>query len=44
VFRLSDAVEDAWAIIANVSGGDWDKQSPQWRAAARRWHDTYMRF
>jgi hypothetical protein len=40
--RLDDAVTDAWGIIANVSGGDWSKQNPEWQAAARRWYQTYM--
>lgn len=36
---LADALETAWGIIANVSGGDWDKQSKEWQNAATRWRD-----
>lgn len=31
--------DEAWGIIANVSGGDWKKQSPEWQEAAERWRD-----
>jgi hypothetical protein len=27
----------AWSIIANVSGGDWSKQSQDWQDAAAQW-------
>ena len=27
-------LEIAWGIIANASGGDWDKESEMWRKAA----------
>lgn len=37
--RLVDAVETAWAIIANVSNGAWDEQSSVWRTAAEKWRD-----
>lgn len=39
--NLELAVELAWGLIANVSGGDWSKQSPEWHAAAIRWRDEY---
>lgn len=39
--RLFQQVEAAWGIIANVSGGDWTKQSPEWQEAARRWEREY---
>lgn len=39
--ELSQAYE-AWSIIANAHGGDWEKASPEWRAAATRWRDEYM--
>jgi hypothetical protein len=38
---LADLAEDAWAVIANVSNGDWLQQSAEWRAAAQRWRDRY---
>ena len=31
----------ALAIICNVSGGDWLKQSDEWRAAAEKWQAGY---
>jgi hypothetical protein len=34
--------EMAWGIIANVSGGDWTRQSDEWREAAARWRDQYF--
>lgn len=37
-----DAVGDAWGIIANVGGGDWSAQSPEWQEAAARWRDTHL--
>lgn len=30
----------AWGVIANVSGGDWSKQSPEWREAASAWAEA----
>ncbi|HET7321178.1 MAG TPA: hypothetical protein VFI96_01705, partial [Longimicrobiaceae bacterium] len=41
VARLMDALEVAWSIIANVSGGDWDAQSEYWVDAAERWRDFH---
>lgn len=34
-----NALDLAWGIIANVSGGDWSQQSEEWRKAATRWRD-----
>jgi hypothetical protein len=31
----------AWGIIANVSAGDWERQSHEWRLAAAAWRDEY---
>lgn len=39
---LGDAVKAAWGLIANASGGDWSKQSPEWVQAAERWRDKYL--
>lgn len=36
---LADCVTDAWAVIANVNGGDFTKQSPMWEAAVRRFRN-----
>ena len=37
-----EAMEAAWGIIANVSGGDWSKQSKEWQDAAARWRDEFL--
>lgn len=37
-----EAVETAWGIIANASGGNWDKESKDWKEAAERWRDQYV--
>lgn len=39
---MSDAAEMLWTVLANVSGGDWEKQSPEWQGAAARWRDNYF--
>lgn len=39
---LEDAAEMLWVVLANVSGGDWRKQSKEWRDAAARWRDNYF--
>lgn len=38
----TEAIEAAWGLIANASGGDWSKESPEWQEAAARWRDRYM--
>lgn len=40
--NLLDAVEMAWVIIANVSGGDLTMQSQDWQGAVRRWADEWL--
>lgn len=35
-------LEIAWGIIANAGGGDWNKETPEWRGAAERWRDRYF--
>lgn len=37
----NDLLESAWGLIANKFGGDWDKATPEWRAAAECWRDKY---
>lgn len=37
--RLEEAVESAWGVIANVSGGNWAEQRLDWREVAIRWRD-----
>jgi hypothetical protein len=39
---MADAAEMLWVVLANVSGGDWTKQSAEWREAAARWRDNYF--
>ena len=38
---LEDLLMTAWGIIANAGGGDWDTQTPEWKAAAERWRDRW---
>ena len=38
---LEDLLMAAWGIIANAGGGDWDTQTPEWKAAAERWRDRW---
>jgi hypothetical protein len=38
--RMDDCIQTAWGIIANVSGGDWTRQKPQWQEAVVRWRDN----
>jgi hypothetical protein len=39
--EAENGMEIAWGIIANAGGGDWDKETPEWREAAARWRDEY---
>ena len=41
VDALRDELEMAWTIIANAGGGDWQKESTEWQAAAAKWRDRY---
>lgn len=36
---LIDRLEYAWTIIANAGGGDWTKETKDWRHAAAKWRD-----
>ena len=36
-----DLLEDAWGIIANAYGGNWDMAPVSWRTAAERFRDGY---
>ena len=42
ITRLKDAAEMLWVVLANVSGGDWAKQTQEWQHAAARWRDAYF--
>jgi hypothetical protein len=39
---MADAAEMLWVVLANVSGGDWTQQTPEWQEAAARWRDHYF--
>ena len=34
-------VDEAWRILCNVSEGDWEKQTPEWQEAVKRFRDKY---
>jgi len=36
---LREKLEFGWTIIANASGGNWDKETKDWRDAAAKWRD-----
>lgn len=38
----SDLLDLAWGVIANVGGGDWSKESDDWRGAAESWRDAFF--
>lgn len=35
-------LELAWGLVANASGGDWNRESVEWNAAAVRWREQYF--
>ena len=43
IIKLADAAEMLWAVLANVSGGDWTKQNGEWQEAAAKWRDNYFK-
>lgn len=40
---VQDAGEYLWCVVANVSGGDWTKQSKGWQEAAAKARDQYFK-
>ena len=36
-----DLLEQAWGIIANAGGGNWERESKEWQEAASAWRDQY---
>lgn len=36
-----DLTHMAWVILANVSEGDWSKQTPEWQTAVTKWREDY---
>jgi len=43
VKEFAKAAEMLWVTLANVSGGDWTKQSTEWQEAANKWRDNYLK-
>lgn len=43
VCELKQAAEMLWIVLANVSNGDWKKQTTEWMEAAQRWRDNYFK-
>ena len=41
--ELQDAAEMLWVCLANVSEGDWTKQTIEWQEAAEKWRDNYLK-
>lgn len=41
VERMRDAAEFLWTVVANASGGDWEKQTEEWKKAACKARDDY---
>ena len=39
--HAADLLYEAWTIIANAHGGNWDEASDEWQAAAVRWRDRW---
>ncbi len=39
---MRDAAEMLWVVLANVSEGDWRKQTADWQEVAGRWRDNYF--
>lgn len=40
--EITDAAEMLWVVLANVSGSDWSKQTPEWQDAAAKWRNHYF--
>jgi hypothetical protein len=43
VDKMADAAEMLWVVLANVSEGDWTKQTKKWQCAAKKWRDNYVK-
>jgi hypothetical protein len=39
--KMKDAGEFLWIVLANSSGGNWEKETPEWRLYAARARDQY---
>lgn len=40
--EMRDALDTAWGIIANAGGGDWMKETQEWRTAATEWRNRVL--
>lgn len=36
-----ELIEQAWGIIANAGGGNWELETKEWQTAADQWRDRY---
>ncbi len=41
--QVLNAAEMLWVVLANVSEGNWTKQTDDWQKAAKRWRDNYLK-
>lgn len=39
--QMLEAAERLWGVVANVSGGNWEKQSAEWQEAAIKARDLF---
>jgi len=39
---MPNALHEAWELLANVSDGNWETQSPAWQADTEDWRNRYM--
>lgn len=37
----AELLDEAWGVIANAGGGNWDNEPLDWRVAAHRWRNRY---
>jgi hypothetical protein len=41
--RSAELLELAWGLIANAGGGDWGRETGEWKEAAQRWRADYFK-
>lgn len=37
-----DLLEQAWTLLSNAHGGDWNQAHPEWQQAVAKWRDSYF--
>ena len=42
--KEAELIEYAWTILADAGGGDWEKETPDWKGAAAKWRDEYFAY